>query len=668
MKIFSLFGQIDTYRLFFFLASAAIFCVSASTTILWENRSGLAIYYLYFSSFALYWSCRSIWAAKKLEAPKPDYWALLFYVIITIIAALTRFKDLATIIPWCDEDWHNMRLLRSTNVVDIAAWIQQPPLHYYFSKFNLLLFKQTPYAIRFFPALFATVSVPLFFSFLLKSCKNKTYAYLGTIAFLSSIWIVSYAKEAKPYSVGIFCFLLFLHAFYDFIKESSWKNWISLTLTGALTLISIGLQPLILVFGALGFYFLHSLLEKDKKQAQKIFFSAFFAGLAFLPFQLNIVIGNNSGLMKKINLEAFFRKDLWSSLQDTITAMQSLLQSGLVIFLFILPLFLLLRILLRATNEQESAIRKTQLFLFQLAHLFPVVFIILYALLVNSPLLERYIILFIPLYISTIAYSFDLFDSYLAKISLGQELKRFPLLLASLLTLTYAYASSDDRSTKPMETKWDQLYKLLKSDDSKGALGFIFTLNLPHTFALDGFINLDFYYSPTLKEKIKLNGQWDVFLRKTQTMQILEKLLDKTNPSHIYFFYYDKETDLDYSKFRYSGDVKVIPITEIPEGVKAVGYWDAKLIKIKNTKGTAETLLTFFTEMEKQIQVPDLKFKAYEVLAGIHAHRKDCQKAKEYMVKLKPCISEEKLRGGKHLLCLNYSWLEFELAKSCGEN
>ncbi len=658
-------------NIFFFFSSASIFIAALISTVFWDNKSPIAYYFLLITMLIFTWSSFHLFTKKynpsKIFSENRIITTIFF--ALTIIAAISRFRGIATIPVWTDEDFHNMRLPRSSSIIGMAAWVNNPPIYYYYVKFCLFLGGRTPFAIRFTPAFFGSLSVPLFFSFLLKTCSQKKYAITGALVFLSTNWIVSYSKEAKGYTCGIFFFLLFLHALLACLEESNdYKNWVTLVCSSTLALLSIGLQP-VLLLGCCSIIFpIYYVYKRKTHTAVTIWLALFTALIIFLPFQIFILHSTqeHTTFIKNTHTLYALRNSISLHFSSYIQTTLSLTRNGLA-YLFPLIFFVTVTRFYSAKKiKSQPATAVMQFGVLCLTLLFPVFFFLIYESTIDSPLSPRYLLNYLPLYIASASYSLESLELWLCRWQKKYE-PYITITVSSfvgILLITYTTLSLSDKSQKTIEYKWVKFYDFLRnSEDLHQAKAFILTFSHPPSFYLHGFLSSDFYYTNDLRTKVKLQAEWDV-LGKSQVQLIVEALETKEEPSHIFFYYVNNQTEAHLDQYHYSSRNKP-EVLHILESASA-GPWDATVLKIKNKNGLQKTLENFFLDLEKQEPNKDLKMKVYEALAGIYAVQRNCRKAHEYIHKAKACFIPALSVGEFLPLCESHEWILSKIQQNCG--
>lgn len=183
---------------------------------------------------------RSISVSKK--------WKIISIIILLIVSAVIRLHHLDYESLWMDElrqiSYYSLPIAQ---VIQGAAEQSQPPLDYLIGHLVYQL-SQTDFAVRLPAALFGVGVVWLITIMVLKICPLPMALLIGLFSALLPFNIY-YSQEARPYSIGIFLFLLVLWAFNKSISldQKRLKNILLLFLFSFLFLFSRALAPLIVI-------------------------------------------------------------------------------------------------------------------------------------------------------------------------------------------------------------------------------------------------------------------------------------------------------------------------------------------------------------------------------------------------------------------------------------
>jgi hypothetical protein len=630
---------------------------AVTSTVLWGNTYGLAWYYLAIHVATTLWGFRIL----RTEAPGREAPAWLFATAAFLaVAAAFRFYQLGSSMSWCDEDWHNMRLPRESDIVGLAAWVHHPPTHYYLSRFAMGIFGRTLFAIRLFPAILSSLSVPLLFTLLLRVARSPRYAIAGALAMTVSIWMVSYGQEAKPYSAGIFYFFLYLHALYEFLAlPRSPKAVVSLLATTLLFLLSVGLVPLILAYGCLAALAVYFAARGRWARAGLLAAVGLAAGLLFVPFQISL-FGTVGNLVHAVRPLDWFRFHLKGDVLDNLANYRRLLMSGLYLLLPAPVLFFgfsLAEIRHRRHADPRLLLRACILCV---SAFFPAVFLVAYGLVIQSPLDPRYVLPYVPLLLCSIAFGLESVELFFRGWFRRRRHYVSGICSGVLLLVTGAYVVSSvrDPSQKPHEYKWKYFFDFVNRNNPRDAEAFVFTLSRAPKFSFDAFLLTDFYYTPEMRRKFHLRSNWDVFEKKRQGQIILEELETGREPSDIYFFYVNVDSEVPFSKLQYSADNQ-------PTFSEVEWPWTATYVRLPNRHGFSRTLEKFLLDVDAQEPDEARKFQLYEVLAGIYAFRKDCRRAVANFAKVARCEHPPYGTRGNRTQCPGFDWLKGKLLNYC---
>ncbi|HBH24626.1 MAG TPA: phospholipid carrier-dependent glycosyltransferase [Cytophagales bacterium] len=186
----------------------------------------------------------------------------------------------------------------------------KPPLHYYFMIISYYVFGYSPFAARFFSALFGFLSSMLVYYL---SCKiyNKRVALLSLLVFISSIHITFQFHWAAPDPYLIFFMLLAFSGIiiYDKKKETKWL-WIAFAAIGFGTL-SKG--PVSIVLPAIA-TFLYLIFTKKirwvSQNAHRVGFGSLIVLIIVIPWYIMVHFASNGVWTEGFFLEHNFNRFL----------------------------------------------------------------------------------------------------------------------------------------------------------------------------------------------------------------------------------------------------------------------------------------------------------------------------------------------------------------------
>lgn len=283
------------------------------------------------------------------------FFHLILILFLIIFSLLLRLHTIDNRSLWMDECAQVEKYYFATSlkhVIDRSAHHLQPPLDYligyYFIKPFIIPFKDNELLIRL-PSLFSGVllvlSVYLFSLFFI----NKWVAILASLLSLVSNYLIMYSQEARPYSIFFFLLFLTLIAFFNALKNNTWKNWLFLTIVIYLLLLTRGLEPSIVLFTLNFVTICCYLLIRIKREQSEILNSkavikfvsiSFITTLAYTPFLINIfkISPNYTGHKSRSGIDTAFSLTPLNKLFSNIEILTQPL-SIFFLFLFIIGCF-----------------------------------------------------------------------------------------------------------------------------------------------------------------------------------------------------------------------------------------------------------------------------------------------------------------------------------------
>jgi len=185
--------------------------------------------------------------AEKLHKIKREQYTVLLLFLI-IIGTFLRFYHLDYNSIWYDESFtlftanHSLSGIwdivsnNSTELATATLTIGEfsPPLFYVIEHF-MLVFGQSEFVLRFIPALFGVLTIPVFY-YLGKEFADENVGLIMAALLTISPYHVYFSQEARNYSTMLFLFSLALFFFFYSLNTNRLYSWILFGLFSALTL------------------------------------------------------------------------------------------------------------------------------------------------------------------------------------------------------------------------------------------------------------------------------------------------------------------------------------------------------------------------------------------------------------------------------------------------
>lgn len=626
------FGPARLASLIALAGTTLVAAAACSSTFLWGNREALAIYFLLIALAGVVVQWRSL---PGEEESAPRYW-IVPMLLLALIAAYLRMKDIGTALVWSDEDNQNGLILLRPDTVNVAAWSQQPPIFYYLSLLGRKLLGNSPFGLRFFSALLGSAAVPAFYLFLLRLSRHALLAFAGAFALALNPWAVSYSIEAKPYACGMFFAVVFLHCSREFYLGQGPRRAAIWMLSALLLLLSIGFQSMILV-AAVGGGILLFPPERSLRQAAACAAILAAAALLFLPFLLNTIANENGFLRPRSGLQ--FALGIDENFFPLLGGIASLLWAAA------LPPML---------REKSKAGRFLLALLVALV-VFPLLFTSIYHALVDYLLRPRHMLLFLPLALAAITGGLGVLQGWMAR-----RFEHGAVFLQGVifaLALIYGYFSIGVNE-RAVEYKWLAAYDYLRERGRPGDQAFYFTLNQFDQFSADGFLLTDYYYPPEIRAKVKLSSRWENMRRQGGVIEeILDSFGDASRPSRIFLFYQNSESQVKMGELRYSRTP--VEVQAMPKSGGEVWPFAGTMLTLDARAGKLEAWKGFLEDVDAQEPRAAVKSRLYELLAGIAIYQGKCARAAALLKQLRSTPVYE------HVIPKNSVKLEQLMAAHC---
>ncbi len=150
---------------------------------------------------------------------KKKNWSRIEFIglaILTIMAGLIRFYKLDAWSYWVDE----LYTLKGSWLNEVINW-HQP--FWLITNASIKMFGINAFAIRFFPALFGMISIPLLYR-PFKKIVDAKIAFLAVVLLTFSPWNIYLSQLARWYSLLMLVCTLSLVYFYFFVERNSYSN------------------------------------------------------------------------------------------------------------------------------------------------------------------------------------------------------------------------------------------------------------------------------------------------------------------------------------------------------------------------------------------------------------------------------------------------------------
>lgn len=164
---------------------------------------------------------------------KSTFWLLLLITLITLLGGFLRFYKIAQNPPSLNGDeiafgYSAYSILKTGNdeygkhlpLVFKSLGDYKNPLPVYLMVPAIKLFGLTEFAVRFPNALFGTLSIPVFFFFILDIFKKKKIAFIGSFLLAISAWHIFYSRFAYENVIASLFVLLGIWGFIKLLKGS----------------------------------------------------------------------------------------------------------------------------------------------------------------------------------------------------------------------------------------------------------------------------------------------------------------------------------------------------------------------------------------------------------------------------------------------------------------
>lgn len=189
--------------------------------------------------------------------PKKKQWLALVCIALIGIGIFFRFYGIENKEFWHDEvlttlhvagfkynwvEWFDgsinsvksindkLTMTKSTDVENVISSLaliesEHPPLFYVASYFVSGLMGQTVFALRCLAGVFGLIQIPAAYFLTLQLFRNQKAAWLAAAFIALSPAQISYAQEAREYSLMVSCFLVVTYLFFKALEKNDFGSW-----------------------------------------------------------------------------------------------------------------------------------------------------------------------------------------------------------------------------------------------------------------------------------------------------------------------------------------------------------------------------------------------------------------------------------------------------------
>ena len=421
---------------------------------------------------------------------KFDY---LFSTLLVVLTATISKMYINKYTVWLDESDAGLNSLVDDMVVSAANY-QQPPLDYLYRHWGLMGFGLNEVGLRFTSAAAYCVFIVVSYFNFLKISKNSVFSFCFAVLLALNDWIIRYAIEARPYSLGL-CYFAFFSYFVISIlmdedsAESSHVKFelfskpdVKLTFITFFWLMSISMQPFLFVISSLvicaGYYLWTKNLKIKSITLQMLL------GLAiFVPFQLKII----SVSTKYLNPSLGVNDKILQSLNNSLVVFLELFTHNAA--LAILFVIFLTVILLGISSTPK---KKIVLFCLALFLAYAIALLLFFAFKIDWPMAYRYLLLNLAMFF----YLVFVAGHYYREGS--HQLKKYVVLLFCAIV---SLGSLDRYNLNEIhQVDWRGLYQTIQQKTVTKADAYIYAFNTPDYVGTDGvYMASDFYDTAKLE-------------------------------------------------------------------------------------------------------------------------------------------------------------------------
>ena len=344
------------------------------------------------------------------------YLHLAIIIALGVLGFFLRYYNLSFQSLWYDE---GASYIDSQNVFEnLGHWIEMtPPLFYLIEGFNLTLFGETEFAIRFAPAICGSLCIPLTYIITKRMTDSTPISVFTALLISVSELHIYFSQDGRPYGIISLLFLIQFYLYQKIIKDNSIKIWIIFALVSLLSIhISYFMAIPSLLFNFHFFIFNIKYWIKDKKRFNNALLSGLLITIGVIPLLSAI----------KRTYTVVTNDAIWETgLELLRSCLLSIFYNNTALMIFSVIIITVGLLLLHQTNKQEAT-------LLMLMCIIPLGFLCLVSHTMRAHV--RYVIYIVPVfYLSFVISSFVIVEK---TITHYEKIKKYSKLIASTICVS----------------------------------------------------------------------------------------------------------------------------------------------------------------------------------------------------------------------------------------
>ena len=547
---------------------------------------------------------------------------LLMLIGISLFGLAARIYHLSAFSIWYDEDAQVTASLGNSRLILNAAADSQPPIGYFFSWAAVHLFGYTEFAARITSAILGGLLVFQVSAIIYRITKSALWSSFGGILVALNPWLIYYSQEARPQSISLSLFAIYLFSMLEFmLEEFNWRLLIVVLTTAFFYLSSIGFQaPMALV--CLNISLALIFFRRERKKTVYFLIANLIAGVLFLPFYMLIKSASAPYLQTPTLELALSYPAAWKeTFSKLILELFNLSPHGLLFTGYFVPLLAIIVFALFKTRKSSPHWQFLRIFA-ATGMMFTILATFSFHMLVRWPIQARYFIVLIPVIIVAIgvsAWTLSPSPEWWTK-HLTPIRRLFLKAALSLLMMILFFFSLPVYTSRPIAQDWRGIYKIIEEESIPSAVVFVLIPAAPKDFEVTWLIDERFYLSETLRKRLDWFSlyQW----RPGSQVDVMFSYFESNKqPSHVILI------------LKTEGDQKSPSneLTSEPRLNYRVRHFEGfDTIAFDNNDGTEESMKHLMMAFDRAIGPLPYNQKTYEFLTRYSLRKKDCAESKRY--------------------------------------
>lgn len=495
------------------------------------------VFLLFVCSLGIIYSVWKTGPNRTFRFGKTDIASSIYFLVLALILGAYQLDSVSI---WLDEEIQVAASTSTFQSVVKGAAFTQVPLNYYYTALAFKIFGYREWGFRIISVLAYSGSVFLLYLIARHVFRRRHGACLFTLVYLSTPFLIRYAQEARPYTFGLFCQMLFILVSIRFFRLKNYKEQIryapALFACTTFFYLSLAFQTWIFT-AAWVLALLFTPKAWQRKQAFIIYCGTLLvASLAIVPNLIILISRSKMFLHHDLNPTRVIplKQFLW----DVILNINGVFRyySSLLPFFFGAAIFFIVlnRSLNRRADREVGALR----FITILCTIYFVLFCGAFSLLVNYSLNTRYLIFIVPMTLAlAVLVSNHAIQQGLKILPSKNRYFLFSMKAgAGLFLIGLNFWELPNFYSHHWSYYWNidvrSMYQYFSEQAEEGDVAYVIAYQNPNNWEQVGFLGSEFYLEQN--NKIRLLSKWLNTSSRSSSEQMLKHIREEKPPKHVF--------------------------------------------------------------------------------------------------------------------------------------